>query len=165
MASHSALIAVLVAVSCAAAASATTYTVGDTQGWTTNVDYSGWTSGKNFAVGDKLLFNFASAAHTVTEVSKSNYESCSSSNAISSNSNGPATVTLSSPGTHYFICGVPGHCSGGMKLAVDVGGSSSGGSPSTPGTSPSSPNGASARMQAAPALAVAAGVLVKLALF
>jgi hypothetical protein len=54
MASRSALITLLVAVSCAAVASATSYTVGDNQGWTTGVDYSGWTRGKNFVVGDKL---------------------------------------------------------------------------------------------------------------
>ncbi|TVU05489.1 hypothetical protein EJB05_48655 [Eragrostis curvula] len=162
MASRSALIALLVAVSCAAVASATTYTVGEGQGWTTNFDYSGWASGKNFAVGDKLLFNFASGTHTVTEVSKSDYDSCSTSNSISDSRNGPTTITLNSAGTHYFICGIPGHCSGGMKLAVTVG-SGSGGSPSAPGT-PNSPS-ASARMQAGPALAVAAGVLVKLALF
>jgi hypothetical protein len=54
MASRSALIALLVAVSCTAAASATSYTVGDNKGWTTGVDYNDWTRGKNFEVGDKL---------------------------------------------------------------------------------------------------------------
>jgi hypothetical protein len=55
MASRSALITLLVAVSCASVASAmTSYMVGDNQGWTTGVDYSGWTPGKNFVVGDKL---------------------------------------------------------------------------------------------------------------
>jgi hypothetical protein len=109
------------------------------------------------------VFNYNSGAHTVTEVNKNDYESCSSSNSIS---NGPTTITLSTPGTHYFICGVPGHCSGGMRLSVDVGSSGSGGSPATPGSSPNTtPNGASARVQAGPAVAVAAGVLVKLAMF
>uniref|UniRef100_K3YP40 Phytocyanin domain-containing protein n=1 Tax=Setaria italica TaxID=4555 RepID=K3YP40_SETIT len=54
MASRSALIALLVVVSCAAAASAATYTVGETQGWSLGVDYSTWVTGKNFSVGDKL---------------------------------------------------------------------------------------------------------------
>ncbi|XP_008805908.1 blue copper protein-like [Phoenix dactylifera] len=118
-------------ISCVAWGSATVYTVGDTSGWTSGVDYSTWTSGKSFAVGDSLAFNYASGAHTVTEVSSSDYDSCSSSNAISNDSNGPTTIQLKTPGTHYFICAIPGHCSGGMKLAVTVGGSSSG-SPTTP---------------------------------
>ncbi|KAJ1268906.1 hypothetical protein BS78_07G169200 [Paspalum vaginatum] len=181
MASRSTLIALLVVVSCAAAASATDFTVGDSQGWTIGPDYSTWASGKNFAVGDKLVFNFATGAHDVVEVSKSGYDSCSISNAMNTITNGPATVTLSNDGTHYYICGIPGHCGQGMKLAVDVGSGSgapssptgapapgsSPGTPSTPGSpsSPSTPTSASARLAAAPALAVAAGVLVKLALF
>uniref|UniRef100_A0A0A9FT45 Uncharacterized protein n=1 Tax=Arundo donax TaxID=35708 RepID=A0A0A9FT45_ARUDO len=63
-----------------------------------------------------------------------------------------------------------------MKLAVTVGsGSGTPTTPSTPGTpsAPGTPNtptaptpsGAPTRMQVGPALAVAAGVLVKLALF
>jgi hypothetical protein len=108
------------------------------------------------------VFNYQSETHTVTKVNKNDYESCSTSNAISNDSNGPTTVTLTTPGTHYFICGIPGHCAGGMKLEVNVGGS-----PSTPAGSspPNTPNGAPARVQAGPALAVAAGVLVKLAMF
>lgn len=34
--------------------SATDYTVGDTSGWSLGVDYSTWTSGKTFVVGDSL---------------------------------------------------------------------------------------------------------------
>lgn len=30
------------------------YTVGDTAGWSLSVDYSTWTSGKTFSVGDSL---------------------------------------------------------------------------------------------------------------
>jgi len=33
---------------------ATVYTVGDTNGWVTNYDYTTWTSGKTFVVGDSL---------------------------------------------------------------------------------------------------------------
>ncbi|XP_010939704.1 mavicyanin [Elaeis guineensis] len=121
----------LILISCVTWVSATVYTVGDTSGWTSGVDYSTWTSGKTFAAGDSLVFNYASGAHTVTEVSSSDYDSCSASNAITSDSNGPTTIQLKTPGTHYYICAIPGHCSGGMKLAVAVGGSASG-SPTTP---------------------------------
>nr|CAB3481211.1 unnamed protein product [Digitaria exilis] len=180
MASRSALIALLVVLSCAAAVSAaTTFTVGDTSGWKTGVNYDNWVSGKTFAAGDQLLFNFATGSHDVVEVDKSSYGSCSISNAVNTIQTGPATVTLTS-GTHYYICGIPGHCNAGMKLTVTVG-SGSGGSPSSPSTpstpgSPSSPPSSStpaapapsaaSASPAAPALAMAAGVLLlKLALF
>ena len=65
-------------------------------------------------------FKYAGGAHTVDEVSAADYASCSSSNALSSDSAGSTTVTLKTAGKHYFICGVgvAGHCSSGMKLAV-----------------------------------------------
>ncbi|XP_066326419.1 chemocyanin-like [Miscanthus floridulus] len=185
MASRSTLIALLVVVSSVAAASAVTFTVGDTSGWTLgSVSYTTWVSGKTFAAGDELVFNFVTGAHDVVEVDKSGYDGCSTSNAANTTQNGPATVTLTS-GTHYYICGFTGHCSAGMKLAVTVGSGSSpstpptpgtGGSPSppstpttpsapAPGTGTGTPGSASVRLTAGPALAVAAAVLVKLALF
>ncbi|TVU12046.1 hypothetical protein EJB05_45667 [Eragrostis curvula] len=112
--------AALLLVSGASAVVATQYTVGDTSGWTTGADYTTWASGKKFKVGDTLVFNYAGGAHTVDEVSASDYAACSSSKALSSDSTGTTTVTLKTAGKHYFICGVTGHCSGGMKLVVDV---------------------------------------------
>jgi hypothetical protein len=44
----------LVAGYVAALASATTFTVGDDEGWTMGVDYIDWIRGKAFSVGDKL---------------------------------------------------------------------------------------------------------------
>ena len=166
MASSSALVALLVVLGCAAAASAETFTVGDGQGWTTGFDYTGWTSGKNFSAGDKLVFTYPSQAHTVTEVSKSDYDACTSSNKLSNDNSGSTTLTLTA-GTHYYICTVGSHCSSGMKLAVTAAGSSSG-TPGTPPTTPATntPTGASARLQAVPVVAAAAAAaLIKLALF
>lgn len=65
-------------------------------------------------------FKYAGGAHTVDEVSAADYAACSSSNALSTDSTGTTTVTLKTAGKHYFICGVAGHCSSGMKLVVDV---------------------------------------------
>ncbi|KAL4332206.1 hypothetical protein GQ457_07G020690 [Hibiscus cannabinus] len=103
---------------------ATVYTVGDTSGWTTGVDYSTWTQGKTFKVGDILVFNYPSF-HTVDEVSSSDYSTCTVGNAIRSDNSGATTVTLKTAGTVYFICGATGHCANGMKLAVKVESSSS----------------------------------------
>ncbi|KAJ6791289.1 blue copper protein precursor [Iris pallida] len=132
--------ALLLVVAAAAPAFATDYTVGDSSGWTNGMDYSTWVSGKTFKVGDSLLFSY-SLLHSVNEVSKSDYDACSSSNSISSYTDGSTTIKLTAPGARYFVCGTPGHCSGGMKLAVTVAsgsgsgsGSGSAGSPSTPVT-------------------------------
>ncbi|OAY72125.1 Blue copper protein [Ananas comosus] len=127
----------LLLMSCASWGSATVYTVGDSSGWTLGVDYSAWNSGKTFVVGDSLAFNYAPGAHTVNEVSSGDYSSCSTSKAISSDNSGSTTVPLTTSGTRYFVCGVAGHCGGGMKLAVNVAPGSSSSSPSTPSTTPS----------------------------
>lgn len=71
------------------------------------------------------------------EVKESDYKSCITGNSISTESSGATTIALKTAGTHYFICAVPGHCTGGMKLAVTVKASSSSasGSPTTPSSS------------------------------
>ncbi|CAN0877310.1 Blue copper protein [Linum grandiflorum] len=117
---------------------ATTYTVGDTGGWVMGTDYSTWTSGKTFKVGDSLVFNYA-GGHTVDEVSGSDYNTCTVGKSITSDNSGATTVALKTAGTHYFICGVAGHCGGGMKLSVTVVAAGST-APTTPTTSPASPS-------------------------
>ncbi|XP_039003368.1 blue copper protein-like isoform X2 [Hibiscus syriacus] len=111
---------------------ATVYTVGDTSGWTTGVDYTVWTKDKTFKVGDSLVFNYPTS-HTVDEVSSGDYSSCTVGNSITTDNTGATTVALKTAGTHYFICGVLGHCGNGMKLAVKV----ESGSPSSSGDKPS----------------------------
>ncbi|RCV12056.1 hypothetical protein SETIT_2G237700v2 [Setaria italica] len=160
MANALSLVAVLLCVaSYGALSSARTFTVGDDQGWMSGIDYTDWTSGKTFAVGDKLLFSYRSQEHTVTEVSKSGYYTCSGSGALSDDTSGWTVVTLTGPGTRYFICNVTGLCSSGMKLAVTV--AESGG-----GTVPSGASGGAPTPGVGSAVVVVAtGVLIKLALF
>ncbi|XP_039141320.1 uclacyanin-2-like [Dioscorea cayenensis subsp. rotundata] len=98
--------------------------------WSQGVNYDTWGSEKTINVGDTLEFKYG-ASHSVVEVSSDYYNACSYSNTDQVHTDMDTTITLSTPGTHYFICGTPGHCSGGMKLAVSVSGSSSG-SPLTP---------------------------------
>ncbi|WOH11995.1 hypothetical protein DCAR_0831491 [Daucus carota subsp. sativus] len=95
------------------------YVVGDVSGWALNVDYSLWTYGKTFNVGDNLVFYYGSG-HTVDRVNARDYSSCSVENPITTSDTGSTTITLDSPGYYYFICGAIGHCSSGMKLAVAV---------------------------------------------
>lgn len=85
------------------------------------------------------VFNYAKGLHTVVEVSAAEYMACTAANPLGSDSSGATTVPLKTPGTHYFVCSITGHCGAGMKLAVTVGGSSSPASPTpttTPRTSP-----------------------------
>uniref|UniRef100_J3MTX2 Phytocyanin domain-containing protein n=1 Tax=Oryza brachyantha TaxID=4533 RepID=J3MTX2_ORYBR len=170
--SASVLAAMLVAAGCAAAASAMEmdFYVGDAQGWTTGVNYTAWAKGKQFEANDTLLFFYARNQHTVTEVTKSDYDACAVSGNPISNFGGGALFTsiALSPGTHYFICRVGNHCASGMKLAVTVS------NPSDPPRAQpwsrprSAPTGASTRLHAgggAVAAAAAGGGLVKLALW
>uniref|UniRef100_A0ACD5Y4A5 Uncharacterized protein n=1 Tax=Avena sativa TaxID=4498 RepID=A0ACD5Y4A5_AVESA len=163
-----AALATLLIASCAAAAAATTFDVGDGHGWDTGVDYTDWTVGKTFAVGDTLVFNYTSKAHTVTEVSQSGYDACSGGNSVSSDDSGATSVTLTTPGVHYFICDVPGHCAGGMKLVVTVVAVAAGGDVgSTTGSAiPATDAGGSLVPTTTSTLVdAAAGVLIMLALF
>ncbi|XP_059637211.1 blue copper protein-like [Cornus florida] len=135
MASPSAPFVCLTLVLCFVVPSlATVYTVGDTSGWTMGTDYTTWTTGKTFSVGDSLVFNYG-GGHTVDEVSPSDYNTCTVGNAITSDSSGATTIALKTTGTHYYICGVVGHCGSGMKLAVTVAGSAA--------TTPTTPSGSS----------------------
>lgn len=153
----------------APASEAQTYNVGDNMGWTVPTrgptSYQRWANGKSFKVGDTLVFNFVNGTHNVAMVTKASYDSCNTTSPINTISNGPARITLTNSGEHYYICTFPGHCSLGQKLAINVTGTdataptpSNAATPSgstvpstdSPGTSPPAPSGS------APSLALAA---------
>ncbi|GER46558.1 cupredoxin superfamily protein [Striga asiatica] len=99
--------------------SATVYTVGDNGGWDISTDLDSWKQGKTFAVGDTLLFQY-SKYHSVSEVTKENYEGCNTGNVLQTSSNSNTSFALTRPGDRYFVCGNRLHCLGGMKLHVNV---------------------------------------------
>ncbi|KAJ6795988.1 putative blue copper protein [Iris pallida] len=136
MGSMAGVTAFLLLILAVAPAYATDYMVGDTSGWTSGSDYTTWASDKTFKVGDSLLFSY-SMLHSVSEVSKSDYDACSAANSLQTYSDGSTTINLTAPGTRYFICGTVGHCSSGMKLAVNV----ASGSGSTDSPPPSTGSG------------------------
>ncbi|KAL9145133.1 hypothetical protein ABFS82_13G020000 [Erythranthe guttata] len=113
-----ALVVMLVSIKTGMAA---TYTVGAPGGsWDRTTDFATWASSKTFSVGDTLIFQYT-LNHDVTEVSKADYDSCSSSNPLQPPFTGGATtIALPSAGTRYFICGTGGHCQGGMKVEIDI---------------------------------------------
>ncbi|CAN1334943.1 Blue copper protein 1b [Linum perenne] len=98
-----------------------TYIVGDAKGWIIRSDYQDWAKGKQFHVGDQLVFKYDKDDHNVMTVSESQYMDCNiltdQSNALKT---GNDTVTLNSKGKQYYLCGESGHCAGGQKLAIDV---------------------------------------------
>ncbi|KAH6768341.1 hypothetical protein C2S51_013677 [Perilla frutescens var. frutescens] len=96
---------------------ATTYTVGDASGWKFNV--AGWENGKNFKAGDTLVFKYKSGAHNVVVVDKSSYDSCSVPPNTKTYTSDNDQITLAK-GPNYFICGIPGHCGLGMKIAANA---------------------------------------------
>ncbi|OIV92787.1 hypothetical protein TanjilG_00921 [Lupinus angustifolius] len=97
-------------------AHATNFKVGDSGGWTFNV--VNWPSGKTFKAGDILEFNYDTQAHNVVVVNEGGYNSCSGSSGEVHNS-GKDQLKLKQ-GKNYFICSKPGHCQGGMKIAVSA---------------------------------------------
>ncbi|XP_044494451.1 basic blue protein-like [Mangifera indica] len=97
---------------------ATTFTVGDTSGWTFTFNQN-WTNGKKFKAGDILVFNYDPSLHNVAVVDVNDYSSCSSSPSSKTYSTGKDKIKLSK-GRNYFICSIPGHCDGGLKVAVDA---------------------------------------------
>ncbi|CAI9100814.1 OLC1v1037992C1 [Oldenlandia corymbosa var. corymbosa] len=99
-------------------------------------DYVTYASQQTFHVGDILVFNFPTGAHSLAIVTKQSYDSCSSSNPISLVTVGPASVNLTSSGEAYFICTFAGHCSAGQKLAINVS-SAAAAAPATPPPAPS----------------------------
>ncbi|ESQ44052.1 hypothetical protein EUTSA_v10006223mg [Eutrema salsugineum] len=114
---------------------AVTFQVGDTSGWESGVDYTTWVSGKTFRVGDTLEFKYG-PTHSVSVVDKADFDACDSSAATEVFSDGDTSIDLTGVGTIHFICPTPGHCLGGMKLAIPVLAAVS--SPATP-SPPSSP--------------------------
>ncbi|KAF7019417.1 hypothetical protein CFC21_032593 [Triticum aestivum] len=119
-------------------ASAAIYNVGEPGGaWDLSTNYGTWASSRNFKADDQIVFKYSPQAHDVLEVSKADYDSCSTASPITTLNSGNDVVTLTASGTRYFICGFPGHCAGGMKVKIDV---MSGFSSPAPASGPSASN-------------------------
>ncbi|CAN6215603.1 unnamed protein product [Urochloa humidicola] len=100
--------------------------VGDVAfGWDSGVNYAAWARDHAFlTVGDALVFQYVSSQHNVYEVSESTYRSCDTGGGNdgvrAKYTSGYDRVVLAEPRSYWFICDFPGHCLGGMKLAVNV---------------------------------------------
>ncbi|XP_026400083.1 mavicyanin-like [Papaver somniferum] len=116
-------IVVMVAAFNVSSSMAATYDVGDTSGWTTmgNIDYNKWSSSKSIHVGDTIRFVYNPKYHNVLQVTSQDYESCTTTSPLATYTTGNDSVQIKGDDTHYyFICGFPGHCKIGQKVAIQV---------------------------------------------
>ncbi|XXG65357.1 hypothetical protein AAC387_Pa05g3078 [Persea americana] len=97
------------------------FVVGDEHGWTINFDYKLWAAGKDFRVGDKLVFHYPVGVHNVFKVNGTAFQECIKPPPSEALISGNDTITLLTPGLKWYICGVGKHCEvGGQKLAISV---------------------------------------------
>ncbi|XP_020100891.1 uclacyanin 1-like [Ananas comosus] len=87
--------------------------------WDLQTNFSKWASSQKFLAGDNLIFVYGST-HSVLEVTKGDYDTCTTTNPLSSDNSGNTSIALTASGTRYFICGTPMHCSSGMKIAIRI---------------------------------------------
>ncbi|KAK8712999.1 hypothetical protein V6N13_148227 [Hibiscus sabdariffa] len=118
---RSLVIFAIVALMAPAISSATEYVVGGDDGWKLGVKYDDWAKDKMFVVGDTLVFKYKSGSHNVYKVTGDEFKSCTtpSNNSLGSFT-GNDTIKLATAGTKWYICGISGHCDGGMKLKITV---------------------------------------------
>ncbi|KAK6117132.1 hypothetical protein DH2020_049177 [Rehmannia glutinosa] len=120
MALRAFLITVIVTAAVAPAL-ATVYKVGDDAGWNLGVNYTLWAEGKDFRVGDALMFMYKPGDHNVLKVNGVDFPKCTSSNATAIPlTSGSDVIPLSTPGKKWYICDIGDHCSEGMKLVITV---------------------------------------------
>ncbi|XP_058068326.1 blue copper protein 1a-like [Magnolia sinica] len=115
-------VVVVIVVVLPSVALAKEYVVGDDYGWTIVYDYEAWAAGKDFRVGDKLIFNYEPGFHNVYKVSgAAAFRDCTVSLANVPLTSGNDVITLETPGRKWYICGMDRHCEKGrQKLAITV---------------------------------------------
>ncbi|CAN6457969.1 unnamed protein product [Victoria cruziana] len=102
-------------------AECTNHTVGSPTGsWDMSTSLQAWASFRAFHPGDNLIFRYVAIVHDVVEVPKSDFDACQVTDPIISHNDGYTVIPLTAVGKRYFICGVPGHCSLGMKVEIDT---------------------------------------------
>ncbi|KAJ4750825.1 Basic blue protein [Rhynchospora pubera] len=94
---------------------AAVFMVGDGVGWSFSAD--SWSEGKSFRSGDELVFNYNPDIHNVVAVDASGYKNCQVPAGSRVYNSGNDHIPLDR-GMNYFICSIPGHCKGGMKIAI-----------------------------------------------
>uniref|UniRef100_A0A0A9H4M7 Phytocyanin domain-containing protein n=1 Tax=Arundo donax TaxID=35708 RepID=A0A0A9H4M7_ARUDO len=81
-----------------------------------------WSSINRFQIGDNLVFKFDGAADSVLEVTREDYNRCSTASPVAAHHAGAGIVTVPLPrsGPYYFVSGAPGSCGKGERVVVVV---------------------------------------------
>ncbi|KAG7590160.1 Phytocyanin domain [Arabidopsis suecica] len=83
--------------------------------------YYKWSEGKQFHVGDSLLFYYDYEVDDVLEISGDlEFKACDPNSPISVHNQGQDLITLTKPGIHYSISSKTVDCEAGLKLRVVV---------------------------------------------
>ncbi|KAM7279360.1 hypothetical protein ACFE04_006494 [Oxalis oulophora] len=131
--------------------SAREFSVGPSQKWgvpNSENDYNKWAESNRFQIKDSIVFVYPSGNDSVLEVTKENYNNCTSESPIAKFKDGHTVFTFNRSGAFYFISGTKENCLKGEKLIVVVLGDRSGkttantttASPPSPGTAEMTPS-------------------------
>ncbi|PIA49877.1 hypothetical protein AQUCO_01300548v1 [Aquilegia coerulea] len=97
------------------------FIVGDDKGWTTKFNYQAWAAGKDFRVGDKLVFKYKIGTHNVFKVDETTFEQCAPPIEREALASGNDVITFETPGRKWYICGIGNHCQdGNQKFEISV---------------------------------------------
>ncbi|CAO2189027.1 unnamed protein product [Urochloa humidicola] len=132
MASRAALLlCASVVLAAAAAADARDFVVGGNYGWKAQAQpdaLTKWASALRFQIGDNLVFKLYGAADSVLEVTRDDFNRCSTAAPLTTHravaagagAGAAATVPLPRSGPYYFVGGAPGSCQKGERLLLIV---------------------------------------------
>ncbi|KAF9666944.1 hypothetical protein SADUNF_Sadunf16G0281300 [Salix dunnii] len=99
---------------------------GDLKGWTvpdntsSKNHYNDWANITRFQIGDSLLFSYDSSKDSVLQVSKEDYDNCTTTNPIATFHDAKTVITFKHSGPYYFISGNKDNCLKNEKLVVVV---------------------------------------------
>ncbi|CAL1354337.1 unnamed protein product [Linum trigynum] len=138
--------------------SAFQFTIGGAKGWTvpgnsSGLSYNSWAESNRFSTGDSILFVYNAEHDSVLEVSKGDYDSCTTTSPVGTYSDGHTLYTFKHSGAHYFISGNKDNCLKNEKVVVVVlaDRSKNGTAPAASPPSPTPPSPAPAIDQSPPA--------------
>ncbi|KAK3121435.1 hypothetical protein QOZ80_8BG0653140 [Eleusine coracana subsp. coracana] len=133
MASRAALLfctSVLLAAAASSQAKNDVVVGGHDHGWKVPVQPNGlnlWSSIHRFQIGDNLVFKYDDASDSVLEVTRDDYNRCSTASPLATHKAagagagaGLVTVPLPRSGPFYFISGKPGSCQMGERVVIVV---------------------------------------------
>ncbi|CAL1396802.1 unnamed protein product [Linum trigynum] len=122
MAPRAYVMALVLSVAAVIHAHGAVHKVGDSAGWTTigSPDYKQWAVTKTFELGDVIRFEYNPQFHNVMRVTHAMYRACNATAPLATYTTGNDSISITTRGHHYFICGVNGHCQSGQRVDINV---------------------------------------------